>query len=235
MTCLKSRRVTSRPANPSALFGAGLGVALALGLASCGGGGGATTAPAQTAPATSTQAQTPAPSTTQRTTTSPSPHTQHHHRQRQTTTATHHHQPKPPPVPPGLASALHAYIAALNAHDGAALCALFTPGSLDSLPLPKGAGCSGLSASIGYAGPHGLPVWTHAKLQRIESVVTESGGVRATIRIVDRYRDNPQPSYEDDVVFLVRGGADWLIEKPSITIYRAIGTQDPPPTVLAAP
>jgi hypothetical protein len=207
-------------------------VGLALALPSCGGSGGVTA----TAPPATGQTQASAPTTTQQpTSTSPPSHRQRQHGQRQTATVPKHHKPKPPPVPPGVARTLHAYIAALNDHDGAALCALFVPGALDELKLPRGSGCSGLSASIGYAGPHGLPVWTDAALQRIESVVTEGGGLRATVRIVDRYRNNPQPSYEDDVIFLAGSGGDWLIEKPSITIYRAIGTPNPPPTVLAAP
>jgi hypothetical protein len=69
----------------------------------------------------------------------------------------------------------------------------------------------------------------------IKSVVHSGAGIRATVTIVDRYARNPQPSIEDDVVFLVQRGGQWLIEKPSITIYRAIGTPDPPPSVLAAP
>jgi hypothetical protein len=134
-----------------------------------------------------------------------------------------------------VSASLHSYVAALDAHDGAALCALFEPGALDSLTLPVGSGCSGLSQSIGYDPPHGLPQWRDAKFAEIKSAVTVGGGIRATVTIVDRYVGNPQPSIEDDVVFLKRGGGNWLIEQPSVTIYRAIATPNPPPSVLAAP
>ena len=147
----------------------------------------------------------------------------------------HRGGPDRPPIPPGVQSALHAYIAALDAHDGERLCALFRPGALDELQLPEGSGCPGLSASIGYRGPHGLPVWSSARVDGIRSVVDSGAGVRATVTIVDRYAGNPQPSIEDDVVYLAHSGGRWLIEKPSVTVYRAIGTPDPPPSVLAAP
>jgi len=134
-----------------------------------------------------------------------------------------------------LPAALRVFVAALDAHDGARLCGLFEPGALDVLKLPEGSGCSGLSASIGYRGPHGLPVWSSARLDAIKSVVVSGAGVRATVTIIDRYAGNPQPSIEDDVVYLAHSGGSWLIEKPSVTVYRAIGTPDPPPSVLAAP
>jgi hypothetical protein len=144
-------------------------------------------------------------------------------------------KPKPPAVPPGVSAALHAYVDALDAHDGQALCKLFEPGALDALKLPVGAGCSGLGQSIGYDPGHGLPQWDSARMDQVKNAVHADGGVRATVTIVDRYAGNPQPSIEDDVVFLRRGGGDWLIEQPSVTIYRAIGIPNPPPSVLAAP
>jgi hypothetical protein len=132
-----------------------------------------------------------------------------------------------------VAQALRSYVAALDAHDGAALCELFAPGALDVLDLPVGSGCDGISGSIGYDPGHGLPHWRDAGLGEIQSVVTANGGVRATVTMVDRYADNPQPSIEDDVIYLQRDGEGWLIEQPSVTVYRAIGTPDPPPSVLA--
>lgn len=144
-------------------------------------------------------------------------------------------KPKPPAVPPGVEAALHDYVAALDAHDGAKLCALFVPGALDALRLPVGSSCDGLSESLGYNPPHGLPQWRDARFVAIKNVVSEAGGVRVTATIVDRYAGNPQPSIEDDVIFLKRSGKRWLIQQPSVTVYRAIGTPNPPPSVLAAP
>lgn len=148
------------------------------------------------------------------------------------------HKPKKPDrpaVPPAVSKLLRDYITALDAHDGPALCALFVPGALDALKLPDGSGCDGLSRSIGFKAPHGLPVWRDARVVDVKSIVSSGAGLRATVTIVDRYVNNPQPSIEDDVIYVKRSGGDWLIEQPSITIYRAIGTPDPPPSILAPP
>jgi hypothetical protein len=202
-------------------------LALACG---CGGGSGGTSS----TPSSSTQAAPTAQPTVSSTTKAAPEHRAkpaHHQKPKPTPKP----KPKPPAVPPGASAALHSYITALDAHDGAALCALFEPGALDALKLPVGRGCGGLSQSIGYDPGHGLPQWTQAQLAGVKDAVPEGGGVRATVTIVDHYAGNPQPSIEDDVVFLARSGGDWLIRQPSVTIYRAIGVPDPPPSVLAAP
>ncbi len=206
------------------------GVAALVLLSGCGGGGAEPSTSSTTS--TSPRLGTPSASGHRNQTT-----TAAHHRRRPAPNPkpTHPPQPKPPPVPPGVATALRSYVGALDSHDGAALCKLFEPGALDVLKLPVGAGCAGLSQSIGYDPGHGLPQWQHAQMGEIKDVVSEGGGVRATVTIVDRYAGNPQPSVEDDVVFLKRSGSDWLIVKPSVTIYRALGVPDPPPSVLAAP
>ncbi len=189
-------------------------------------------------PQAAEQTRATAPKTTPQTT--PTPHA--HRRNPPGSTGDHHaHEPsqakptKPPPIPPGVANALHDYVAAMDGHDGAALCAAFVPGGLGALDLPRGRGCSGLAASLGYDPGHGLPVWTGAELAQIKSVARRPDGVRATVEMVDHYRDNPQPSIEDDVIFLRSAGDGWRIEQPSVTLYRAIGVPDPPPSVFAAP
>jgi hypothetical protein len=52
---------------------------------------------------------------------------------------------------------------------------------------------------------------------------------------VTEFSDRDEPSIEDDVVYLVRSGDDWLIAKPSSTLYRSVGVADVPPSVLAPP
>jgi hypothetical protein len=209
-------------------------VAASLGaLTGCGGGGGTAGSTQARAPASTTTQARPPQSTTTASTTTPGRRHQRPHRHAQPRSHKPHAQG--PTVPPAVAKALHAYVAALDSHDGPALCALFKPGALDVLHLPKGSGCSGLSSSLGYRPPHGLPQWDDARIAAIKSVVPAGAGVRATVTIVDRYHGNPQPSVEDDVVFLQPAGGSWLITQPSVTIYRAIGVPDPPPSVLAAP
>lgn len=53
--------------------------------------------------------------------------------------------------------------------------------------------------------------------------------------VVTTYADDREPSIEDDVVYLRREGGRWLIEQPSATLYRAIGTAEVPPQVLSPP
>jgi hypothetical protein len=55
------------------------------------------------------------------------------------------------------------------------------------------------------------------------------------VTTVTRFADREEPSIEDDVVYLTRSGDDWLIAKPSSTLYRAVGIAEVPPSVLAPP
>ena len=136
------------------------------------------------------------------------------------------------------ARTVRAYVEALDARDGEAVCALLVPGALDELELPEPRGdcAASLEASIGYRDPRGLPVW-------------EGAEVRARPRDRDRRRrrrrwsrpssptfaDRDEASVEDDVVYLVRAGGRWLVAKPSSTLYRAVGIADVPPSVLSPP
>ena len=54
--------------------------------------------------------------------------------------------------------------------------------------------------------------------------------------VVTRFADRDEPSVEDDIVYLPRpaDNSDWVIAKPSATLYRAIGAEAPP-AVLAPP
>jgi hypothetical protein len=137
------------------------------------------------------------------------------------------------------AGAVRAYVQALDALDGAAVCQLLADGALDGFALPESRGscAASLSASIGYRDPRGLPVWEGARV--VEVQVLELGPGAATAKVVatvlTTFADRDEVSVEDDVVYLTRAGGRWLIAKPSATLYRAVGAADIPPSVLSPP
>jgi hypothetical protein len=136
-----------------------------------------------------------------------------------------------------VAAVVRRYVDALDARRGEAVCSLFVPGALDEVPLPREHGDCGasLTASIGYRDPRGFPVYAGSRVARIASVSISGSTARTVATTVTRFAGNREPSIEDDVVYLERHGGRWLIAKPSATFYRAIGTGDIPPSVLAPP
>ena len=131
---------------------------------------------------------------------------------------------------------VRAYVAALDARDGERACELIAPGALDELELPRPrAGCeAALEASIGYRDPRGLPVWEGAELARVTSLELAGDTAKVVATVVTRFADRDEPSVEDDIVYLARDNSDWVIAKPSATLYRAIGAEAPP-ALLAPP
>lgn len=174
-----------------------------------------------------------------------------------TTTATD--ETSPPPVaeqPPGpaetanadprvnelerrAASTVRAYVGAIDDRDGARVCALLAPGTIDQvdLPRPRGSCAESVDASLGYRDPRGLPVWSGSDATAVR--VAELDGAQRSAKVIatvtTTYSDRAEGSVEDDVVYLMRSGAGWLVAKPSATLYRAVGVADVPPTVLAPP
>jgi hypothetical protein len=136
-----------------------------------------------------------------------------------------------------VARVVRSYVAALSARDGARACALFVPGGLSEIDFPRQReGCaSSLAASIGYRDPRGFPVYERSRIARIRSVSIDGTEARVTATTVTRFADRREPSVEDDVVYLAREEGPWLIVKPSVALYRAIGAGDIPPQVLAPP
>jgi hypothetical protein len=135
-------------------------------------------------------------------------------------------------------AAVHSYVAAIDADDGAALCALLAPRALAGVDLPvRRATCAGsLSASIGHPTPAGSPRWLRTRLVDADTVVTITGAIgRLTGTVVHRFAGGREPSIEDDVIYLRRVGGRWLIAKPSATFYRAIGVRDVPIEALRPP
>ncbi len=131
---------------------------------------------------------------------------------------------------------VNGYVEALSDRDGARACALLAEGALDEvkLPRPRGDCASSLDASIGYRNPRGLPVWESAEVEAIASL--DVGAQDATVipTVFTRFADRNEPSVEDDPVYLQREGNGWIVAKPSVTLYRAVGLEAPP-EVLVAP
>jgi hypothetical protein len=133
--------------------------------------------------------------------------------------------------------AVREYVEAIDARDGARVCAVLAPGAIQSFQLPREqGGCAGsLRASIGYRDPRGFPVFGDARLDSIGEVTVGAGEARVTATVVTEFADRDQPSIEDDVIYLVQLGGEWLIAKPSSTLYRAVGKPEVPPEAIAPP
>jgi len=129
------------------------------------------------------------------------------------------------------------YIAALNADDGAALCALLAPGALRGVELPerRDSCAATMTASIGHPPPDRAPRWLATRQVDADSVVLVRGGDgRLTGTVVHRFAGR-EPSIEEDVIYLRRSNGAWRLAKPSATFYRAIGARDVPITALTPP
>jgi hypothetical protein len=146
-------------------------------------------------------------------------------------------EPRLTPDERAAAQTVRAYVAALDDRDGQAVCALLVPGATDAVEFPRDRGdcAASLDASIGYRDPRGLPVWETARVAAVPSVDVSGDSARVVVTTVTRFADRDEPSIEDDVVYLERSADDWLVAKPSSTLYRAVGIAEVPPSVLAPP
>jgi hypothetical protein len=129
------------------------------------------------------------------------------------------------------------YIAALDRRDGARVCALLAPGSLDlgQLPMRRGGCRSSLRASIGTPPRGGGPAWRKTSL--VEAKAEDLGDDRARVSatVTHRFSDRKYVSVEDDVIYLEHLGGRWLLAKPSGTLYRAVGYAEPPLSAFTPP
>ncbi len=226
---------------PGIRCGAAIATIAALALSSCGGGGGDTAAQPGTAPPTHATAPQSAGETV--------PDAPDKSIEDRPGGPGGSHQQEGQPTSDGtrapsasderlIEQTVRRYIAGLNAHNGAAVCALLAPGALDGVSLPerRGSCAASLDASIGHKPPGGAPRWIRTQLVSADAVVLVQGGDgRLTGTVVHRLAGSRQPSIEDDVVYLRKVGGRWLIVKPSGTFYRAIGAKDVPLSALAPP
>ena len=127
------------------------------------------------------------------------------------------------------------YVEAISDRDGATVCELVPSATRLDLPKPGGSCAASVSASIGYRDPRGFPVFEKAVLAGDPAIEIDGSTARATATVVSEFADREEASVEDDVIYLERSGAGWLIAKPSSTLHRAIGTPDIPPDVLTPP
>ena len=136
-----------------------------------------------------------------------------------------------------VAEAARAYIAAINADDGEAVCAALAPGALAGAGLPReGPSCAAsVEGSIGHRGGGGTPVWRRTRLYELTAVSVAEDRARVTATVSHDFSDRPEPSVEEDVIYLDRTGDAWLVAKPSASFYRAIGYPEPPLRALTPP
>ncbi len=124
---------------------------------------------------------------------------------------------------------VRSYMNALDARDGAAVCRLLAPGVEDELKLPRErSDCAGsLDASIGYRDPRGLPQFEGVSIAGIAGVKASAREARVTATVVTSFGDRAEPSIEDDVIYLIRRGGEYVVAQPSAALYRAIGAEPP--------
>jgi len=131
--------------------------------------------------------------------------------------------------------AVRDYVAAISDRDGEVLCELVDGIADLDLPVRRGNCAGSVSESIGYRDPRGYPVFEKAVVTGAPDLKIDHRDARATATVVTDFADRKEASVEDDVIYLVRGGGEWLIAKPSSTLYRALAIPDVPPDVLQPP
>ncbi|CAN5562774.1 hypothetical protein BH20ACT15_BH20ACT15_12950 [soil metagenome] len=131
------------------------------------------------------------------------------------------------------------YIAELNGGDGGAVCSLFSPGDVPAereLPLRRGGCPASLRASIGFQRPGGRPAWRSTEVISVDAVSVGDDEARVTATVAHRFSDRSYTSVEEDVIYLEREpGGEWLLSKPSATLYRAVGYPEPPLRAFTPP
>lgn len=145
--------------------------------------------------------------------------------------------PRVDPEERAVIATVRRFVAALDAPDGDRACALLAPGAIEQVELPRDRGdcAKSLEASIGYRDPRGLPVWKGAEVTQVAVPELGDDTAKAVATVVTTFADREEYSVEDDVIYLERRRGQWLMAKPSSTVYRAVGIADVPPTVLAPP
>jgi hypothetical protein len=134
------------------------------------------------------------------------------------------------------ATAARGYVQALDRRAGAAVCGTFAPEALDAVdfPAPRASCPATVKASLGFK-RRGFPVWEHSEMTDAVSARVSGEEARVVATVFTVYADVREPTIEDDIIYLERSGDRWLIAKPSLTLYRAIGDADPPASALSPP
>lgn len=134
------------------------------------------------------------------------------------------------------ASAARGYIQALDRRSGGAVCRAFAPDVLETVdfPVERGSCPATVEASLGSS-KRGRPAWRHSAMTDEVSAEVNDASARVVATVFTTYSDVREPTIEDDIVYLTRDGQRWLVAKPSLTLYRAIGDADPPASALSPP
>lgn len=135
-----------------------------------------------------------------------------------------------------VASAARGYVQAMDRRSGAGVCRAFAPDGLDDVDFPdeRGSCPASVKASLGFA-KRGFPVWQHSQMTDQVSADVNGDSAKVVATVFTLYADVREPTIEDDIIYLQRSGDQWLVAKPSLTLHRAIGDADPPPSVLTPP
>jgi hypothetical protein len=136
-----------------------------------------------------------------------------------------------------VSAVVRSYVAALDRRDAATVCSLLAPGGLPVGDLPKRRGrCRpSLRASIGTRPADGGPAWRRTAIVELKPEALGDNRARVTATVTHHFSDRKYVSVEDDVIYLERTGARWLLAKPSATLYRAVGYAQPPLRAFSPP
>ncbi len=136
-----------------------------------------------------------------------------------------------------VSAVVRSYVAALDRRDAASVCSLIVPGGLPVGDLPKRrGGCRpSLRASIGTRPADGGPAWRRTAIVDLKPEALGDNRARVTATVTHHFSDRKYVSVEDDVIYLERTGARWLLAKPSATLYRAVGYAQPPLRAFSPP
>ena len=132
---------------------------------------------------------------------------------------------------------VRSYVAALDRHEAARVCAVIAPGGLPlgDLPRRRGGCRPSLRSSIGTRPTDGGPAWRSTEIVELKPEALGGDRARVTATVTHHFSDRKYVSVEDDVIYLERAGAGWLLAKPSATLYRAVGYAQPPLRAFSPP
>jgi hypothetical protein len=134
------------------------------------------------------------------------------------------------------ATAARGYVQALDRRAGAGVCRSFVPGALDDFefPVSRSSCPASVKASLGFE-RRGFPVWEGSQMTDDVAADVTGDTARVVATVFTLYADVREPTIEDDIIYLVNDGDRWLVAKPSLTLYRAVGIADPPRSALTPP
>jgi hypothetical protein len=140
-----------------------------------------------------------------------------------TTTTVQTTETAPSPTDAAIARSFDKYIAALNKHDGLAVCELLAVSSFDKLhpPAQRESCAEGITDSIGHPGPTGL-MWRSAHIVGERRVQRGERTAKLFVTVKNSYKNGPAQS-EEETVSMKFESKGWRLAEPDTTLLRAIG------------